>query len=172
MSYDLWRAKQGPFVFCMHSKSIVTKSTKETIKFHWKLYRLVLYLMFFVLLQTRNSKKKKRAWVSFEPTAYNHLLHKKPASAQTTGPCCHWTTYWVKWIHLKHFPCRTPCLKLVELYFRKISLNKYFKGISHYFRVYSFLSLTADWCTRLFSSSLVELYKFQVAILTTVQFWL
>ena len=30
MPYDLWRAKQGPFVFCMHSRSNVTKSTKET----------------------------------------------------------------------------------------------------------------------------------------------
>jgi len=30
MSYDLWRAKQGPFVFCMHSRSNVTKSIKET----------------------------------------------------------------------------------------------------------------------------------------------
>ena len=32
---------------------------KQTIKFRLKLYRLVLYLMFLALLQTRNSEKKK-----------------------------------------------------------------------------------------------------------------
>ena len=30
MPSDLWRARQGPFVFCTHSRSNVTKSPKET----------------------------------------------------------------------------------------------------------------------------------------------
>ena len=30
MSSDLWKAKQGPSVFCTYSRSNVTKSPKET----------------------------------------------------------------------------------------------------------------------------------------------
>ena len=165
-------SKTGSFCILYAQQEHCNKEHKRNNQVSLEVVSFGSLLNVFCAFTNKKQQKKKRAWVSFEPTAYNHLLHKKPASAQTTGPCCHWTTYWVKWIHLKHFPCRTRCLKLVELYFRKISLNKYFKGISHYFRVYSFLSLTADWCTRLSSSSLVELYKFQVAVLTTVQFWL
>ena len=40
---------------------------------------------------------------------------------------------------------------------RKISLNEYFKAISHYFPVYSLSGLTADRCTSLSSSLLLAL---------------
>ena len=87
----------------------------------------------------------------------------------TTGPWEHWTILYLKLIVLKYFflpftlfePCGAVFIMNSKIHVRKNSLNKYFKAILHYFRVYSLSGFTtaARW------THLVFFAEVQVAIL-------